>query len=320
LRVFYVNSLISRLKKNVDFLEKQVLHTAFINSSTANGNAMDIENRALPPGGADSHAHLDLKYNADELPLLIDRAVKAGVTRIGQVFLGPQHYVAGIERLGAWPQLFFLLGIHPHEASECTRAALEAMRAAFVADKRLKAVGEIGLDFFRNNSPQAAQEQTFRDQLSLAKSLDLPVAIHSRNAARQCIAILEQEGFISRPVLWHCYGDKDALPLTDRLLSNGWHISIPGPITYPGNNDMREAVAQIPPDRLLFETDCPYLSPQPQRGKRNEPSFMTATARCVAGCLEMDAEKLWILSGETTSRFFGLNLVGDPPPDPRQGV
>lgn len=268
-----------------------------------------LTENSLPYGGADSHAHLDLKFKAHEVEQVIERARKAGVSHIGQVFLGPDACKASIERLSVFPQLFFMMGIHPHEATELTPSVLEAMRQLFIADTRLKAVGEIGFDFFRNNSPAKEQEQAFRNQLHLALEMNLPVVIHSRSAAEQSVQMLEAEGFVGRPVLWHCFNDADAMGQQERIVANGWHISIPGPVTYPANAALREAIGRIPVGLLMVETDCPYLSPQGFRGSRNEPALVAHTARTVADCLGMDAATFWLQAGDNCRRFFKLESV-----------
>lgn len=266
----------------------------------------------LPSGGADSHAHLDLFKKRDDLDAILERARAAGVSHIGQVFLSPEAYAEGREVYGAHEEIFFVLGMHPNEAMHCTGQALAAMRTAFAGDARLRAVGEIGLDFYWKDCPPIVQEEAFRLQLELAKERNLPVVIHSREAAGQTLALLEGEGFAGRPLLWHCFGGDDALPLLDRFLANGWHISIPGPVTYPANTALREAVARIPHERMLLETDCPYLTPLPWRGKTNEPAYVAFTAHTVAACLGLEPNVLWQLCGANTRRFFGLdaNLTG----------
>ena len=269
----------------------------------------DPKSLGLPPGGADAHAHLDLLAKHADPGAVLDRAKACGVSHIGQVFLGPEAYAAGRSAYSGRPDVFFVLGIHPNEAMRCTGQALAAMRHAFAQDRRLRALGETGLDFHWRDCPPQVQEEAFRRQLDLARERDLPVVIHSRDAAPQTLAVLEDEGFAGRPVLWHCFGGEDALPLLERFLANGWHVSIPGPVTYPANHGLRAAVARIPHDRLLIETDCPYLSPLPWRGKTNEPAFAAFTAQAVAACLEMDLPELWRLCGANTRRFFGLDAA-----------
>jgi TatD DNase family protein len=269
----------------------------------------DPASLGLPPGGADSHAHLDLFAKRAGLTDILNRAEACGVSHIGQVFLGPEAYEARRAAYRDRPNVCCILGIHPNDAMQCTGQALAAMRRAFEEDGRLRALGEIGLDFYWRECPPLEQEAAFRLQLELARERDLPVVIHSRNAAPQTLAVLEAEGFAGRPLLWHCFGGEDAVPLLERFLANGWHISIPGPVTYPANHDLRAAVARIPPDRLLLETDCPYLAPLPWRGKTNEPAFAVFTAQTAAACLEMDPPDLWRLCGANARRFFGLEAA-----------
>ena len=263
----------------------------------------------LPPTGADSHAHLDSEGLVERLPEVMERAHNAGLTNIGQVFLSPEAYLNHRDDFADYPGVFFLLGIHPCDAQQCTGVTLKAMREAFAADARLRAVGEIGLDFYWKDCPPFIQEEAFRVQLALAGELGLPVAIHSRDAAKDSLRILEAEGFAGKPVLWHCFSG-DAVAQLDRILANGWHISIPGPVTYPANADLREAVRRIPPDRLMVETDCPYLSPLPWRGKPNETAFSAFTAVAVAHERGMEPGELWTLCGDNTRRFFAFTKKG----------
>lgn len=263
----------------------------------------------LPLSGADSHAHLDSEGLIERLPEIMERARRAGVAHIGQVFLGPAAYHANRDAFAPHPGVFFLMGVHPCDARECTGDVMRAMREAFREDPRLKAVGEIGLDFYWKDCPPLIQEEAFRLQLALAKEADRPVVIHSRDAAPECLRILEAEGFAGRPLLWHCFSG-DAVERLDRILANGWHVSVPGPVTYPANHDLREAAARIPLERLLVETDCPYLSPLPWRGKPNEPALVAFTAEAVAKARGMDPAELWTACGQNALRFFGVEHTG----------
>lgn len=266
----------------------------------------------LPPCGADSHAHLDSEGLFERLPEVMERARKAGIVTIGQVFLSPQAYLSRREAFTGYPGVFFLLGIHPCDAQQCTGATLKAMREAFGADTRLRGVGEIGLDFYWKDCPPFIQEEAFRVQLSLASELGLPAVIHSRDAAKDSLRVLEAEGFAGKPVLWHCFSG-DAVEHLDRILANGWHVSIPGPVTYPANAELREAAARVPLDRLMVETDCPYLSPLPWRGKPNETAFSAFTAEAVARVRGMEPAELWTVCGDNTRRFFGFGKTGLQP-------
>ncbi|BAV91612.1 TatD family hydrolase [Candidatus Desulfovibrio trichonymphae] len=259
---------------------------------------------ALPSGGADSHAHLDgIEFDADREDVL-RRAKAAGLDRIGNVFLGPEDFAVRKSMFDGHPEVFFLLGIHPCDGMRCTRQSLAEMRAAFAAAPRLRAVGEIGLDYHWKNCPKELQIKAFVSQLAMARELGMPVALHCREAEDETLCILESRGFQGYPLLWHCFTGGPAL--ADHILGNGWHISLPGPVTYTANEELRKAVARIPADRLLLETDCPYLPPLPWRGSRNEPAFTVFTAHALALARDASPEEVWRTCGDNARRFFGL--------------
>ena len=262
------------------------------------------ESLNLPPGGADSHAHLDDKRFAEDLDAVIARARASGISLIGNVFTSLEEWDEAGARLTVYPELFFILGIHPISADLWSGATEERLRQIFKANPRLRAVGEIGLDYYWDNQPRDLQARVFRAQLKLARELDLPAVIHCREATDDTLAILLDEGFSGRPLLWHCFG-QDA-GLAETILSHGWHISIPGPVTFPANIALQEAVKIIPDNRLHLETDCPYLAPEPWRGRRNEPAFTAFTAQAVAALRGQNPTELWLSCGDNTRRFFGL--------------
>ncbi len=258
----------------------------------------------MPCCGVDSHAHVDGEEFDEDREDVLALAKAAGVAAIGNVFLGPEEYARGKGYFAAHPEVFFLLGIHPCDGQRINEKSLAAMRAAFAADARLKAVGEIGLDFFWDDCPKELQYAALRAQLDMARDVDKPVVIHSRDAADETLMVLESAGFKDYPLLWHCFGGN--ADLLRRILGNGWHVSLPGPVTYKANADLRAAVPLIPADRLLLETDSPYLAAEPWRGKRNEPAFTVFTAACVAELRGMEKEALWQQAGDNARRFFGL--------------
>lgn len=262
------------------------------------------ETLGLPLTGVDTHAHLDLEAMLPDLDDIFDRARKAGVANIGHVFLGPQAWDDNKHLFAARDEVFFILGIHPGDADKCTPEAITRMKAIFAEENRMKAIGEIGLDYYWDDHPRDLQKQIFIMQLSMAKELEKPVVIHSRDANDDTVAVLEAEGFKGRPVLWHCFGADAAL--AQRIVDNGWHISIPGPVTYPSSDAMRDALSVIPEDRLMLETDCPYLTPVPWRGRRNEPALVAFTGVRVAECLGLDPADLWTRCGNNARTFFGL--------------
>ena len=266
---------------------------------------------ALPAGGVDAHAHMAFpEYTAGtaepdmELPQVISRAKESGLDAIGNIFASAEHWQTAGELFSAFPQVFFQLGVHPTEADLLTDEQTEAMRNAVNSDSRIRAIGEIGLDYYWPDQPPQVQKRAFIAQLRLAGQLDLPVSIHCRDAWADTVSILESEGFIGRPLLWHCFGGD--IPMAQAILKRGWEISIPGPITFKRNEALREAVAHIPLDRLHLETDSPYLAPEPWRGRPNEPALVVFTAAEAARCKDMPVSELWLATGKNSKRFFGL--------------
>ncbi len=277
--------------------------------SKKNKNRPSPESLGLPCIGVESHAHLNLKHFGEDLDEVLDRARASGVERIGNVFLGPDAYERGRGLFAARPEVFFVLGLHPNDVGEIGgeegRDMLARMRRAFAEDARLRAVGEIGLDYYWDRVAPPLQKEWFRAQLALARELDKPVVIHSRDADGDTLAVLDGEGWAGRPLLWHCFGgDRD---MAERILERGWHISVPGPVTYSRNEAMQEAVRMIPSDRLLIETDCPYLTPEPYRGRRNEPAYVVFTAARIAELRGVDVEEIWRVTGDNARRFFGIS-------------
>ena len=258
----------------------------------------------LPATGVESHAHLDSRHFCEDLPAVLERARQAGLAAIGNVFMGPEAFLAGEALFADVPEVFFLLGIHPTDGDTCTDEALAAMDSILRRTPRIKALGETGLDFYWKNCAPEVQDRVFRAQLALAREHDLPVVIHSRDATEATFRVLEEEGYANRPLLWHSFGGDVAM--MRYIVERGWHVSLPGPVTYPANQALREAVAKVPLDRLLLETDCPYLTPVPYRGKRNEPAYVAYTAQAVALVRGMDPAELWTHTGDNARCFFNL--------------
>ncbi len=257
------------------------------------------------PYGVDSHAHLDSKQFDEDREEVLARAKACSIGHIGNIFLRPDEFVERAAYFVNHPQVFFILGIHPCDAMYCNDENLKLMQEHFAKEKRLKALGEIGLDFYWDKCPKNIQEQAFTAQLALAKHLHKPIVIHCRDAADATFAILEEQGFQGYPLLWHCFGSN--INEAKRIIDNGWHISIPGPVSYPKNELLRQAVEYIPLDRIMLETDAPYLSPQQLRGKRNEPAYTVYTVQAMAQAKKMPAVELWKACAENAIHFFGLD-------------
>jgi TatD DNase family protein len=258
----------------------------------------------LPQGGADTHAHLIMKEFAADLPATLERAFASGVSHIGNVLLDAEEYYQARALFADYPQIFFILGIHPNESDQYGPDTIVQLRGLVCCDARIRAIGEIGLDFFRAYCTPQTQEKAFRALLRLAREVELPVVIHSRDAAAATLAVLEEEKFQGYPLLWHCFGGDAAL--MEHIVRQGWHLSIPGPVGYPANTTLREVVRNMPLEHLLLETDAPYLAPLEWRGRRNEPAFAVFTAACIARERDMGTAELWTRCGENARRFFNL--------------
>jgi TatD DNase family protein len=220
----------------------------------------------------DTHAHLDA---LDDAEAAVARAREAGVTRILTVGTEPAGWARALALAEAHEGVYAVLGVHPHESGSATDADLAELRR-LQAHPKAVAVGEIGLDWFRDYAPAEAQRRLFAAQLELAAELGKPVVIHTRAADDDTrAALLAHEG----TVVLHCFGSPHLLPTA---LERGWYVSFAGNATFPKATDLRLAATRVPADRILAETDTPYLAPQPVRGKRNEPAYVVHTLAALA--------------------------------------
>jgi len=227
----------------------------------------------------DTHAHLHFPDFADDLPAVLERARAAGVARLLTIGTDVETSRAAIAVAAKDARVWASVGIHPHDAGEADDAAfVEIERLA--AEPRVVAIGEIGLDFFRNLSPRDAQERTLRRMLDLARRTAKPVLIHCRDAHEETLAILAAARAGEAGGIMHCFSGDVAI--ARRCLDLGLTISLAGPVTYPNARALPDVARFVPADRLVVETDCPYLPPQGYRGKRNEPAYLALTAARVA--------------------------------------
>jgi len=257
----------------------------------------------------DSHCHLtDSKFDEDR-PEVLTRAGLAGVGKI--LAIASDRADAGrvgtlldeFEIAGWGPQLWGTAGVHPHEAEAAGEGDLDAIRELAQSHPRIVAVGETGLDFFYDHSPRSLQEELFRGHLAMAEELDLPVVVHSRNADGLTTQILKECGGRVRGVL-HCFTGGEEL--LETALSAGWMVSYTGIITFK-KYDAQALVRSVPRERLMVETDAPYLAPVPHRGRRNEPSYVVRVAKDLAAIRGEDLEEVEGYTSENAVRFFNLN-------------
>jgi TatD DNase family protein len=249
----------------------------------------------------DSHAHLDDARFAADRDAVIQRAWDAGVRRILTIGngAGPDDMGCGIPVAEAYDWIFTTVGVHPHDASKVEERHFEMMER-LSEHPRVLAIGETGLDYHYDNSPREIQREVFRRQLKIAAALGLPVIVHTREADDDTAQILREVG-VSRGVL-HCF--TSSAGLAQAALELGFLISFSGIVTFPNARELSEIARTIPADRLMVETDCPYLAPVPHRGKRNEPAFVVETARFVAQVRGISAEELAFQTAENFSRLF----------------
>jgi TatD DNase family protein len=254
----------------------------------------------------DSHAHLDFDDYVADLDGVVARARAAGLERIVCVGLwrAPGSFGNALDLAARDPGFFSAtVGIHPHE---CAKVPEEdwARHDALARDPRVVAVGETGLDFHYDHSPRDAQEASFRRSLATARAVDKPVVVHVREADAVCARVLREEGVPARGGVIHCFtGDAAA---ARAYLDLGLFISVAGVVTFKTAEAIREAVRIVPHDRLMVETDCPFLAPIPHRGKRNEPAWVVETARAVADVWGASLEEVGQATTENARRLFRL--------------
>ena len=253
----------------------------------------------------DTHAHLHFPDFRDDLDQVLDRARQAGVTAMITIGTDRDTNTAAVALAERLPQVWATVGIHPHDAGEATDDDFAAMER-LAASARVVALGEMGLDFFRNLSPRDAQERAFRRQLTMARRLGKPVCIHCRDAHPETLAILAEEGLGDGGGVMHCFsGDVD---VARRCLDLGLHLSIAGPLTYKNARALPDVVRFAPEERLVVETDAPYLPPHPHRGQRNEPAYVTLTVARLAELRGVDAPALGARLSANAARLFRLSL------------
>lgn len=250
----------------------------------------------------DSHCHLDY-YTEAERPDVLARAAAAGVgemVTIGTTLEQSRGLPAMTE---AQPNLWCTVGVHPHHAAEAPVPTPEDV-AALTAHPRVIGVGEAGLDYFYDRSPRDVQQEAFRAHIRAARLAGLPLAIHARDADADIAAILQDERVSGGDFafLLHCFSSSRAL--AEAAVAMGGHISFSGILTFPRSSELREIARDLPPDRLLVETDAPYLAPVPFRGKRNEPAYVAHTARVLAEVRGLEPEALADLTTENFRRLF----------------
>ena len=267
------------------------------------------EQVALPLGATliDSHCHLDEERFAADREAVITRALAAGVTRMVTIGAsgGMQANHAAVALAQQHAAIFATVGIHPHEASTVTPAVIDDINR-LARSPKVVGVGETGLDYYYDNSPRAAQQDGFRQFVALARQLRLPLVVHLRDAYDDAVAILRHEHAADVGGVIHCFsGDRQA---ARALLDLGFYLSFSGIVTFKTADELRAVARMVPAERVLVETDAPFLAPVPYRGKRNEPAYVVHTAAAIATQRGRPLDDIAELTRTNTERLFRLPL------------
>lgn len=258
----------------------------------------------------DTHAHIAAEAFEADVDDVVSRATEAGVYRVVCVADTVASAHGSVALAGRHDAVYATAGIHPHNAAQATKQDFEDLAKLLETERlaaggRVVAVGEMGLDFHYDFSPVEAQEAVFRRQIELAKAFDLPIIIHSRKAEHRILDILEAVGAPRAGGVMHCFwGDAQA---AQRTLELGLYVGVGGAITFKNAGDLRAIVRELPLERLVVETDAPYLAPVPFRGKRNEPAYVAHTGRELAELLGLPEEKVAEATSRNANRLFGLD-------------
>jgi TatD DNase family protein len=255
----------------------------------------------------DTHCHLDPQYFPEGADEPLSRAQSAGVTGFVCIGVGSlEQTEAALAIAARRADVWATVGVHPHDAASCD-ATLESALFAHAAAERVVAVGEIGLDFHYDHSPRAQQAEVFRRFIQLARELKKPIVVHTRSAPSETLQILSEENAADVGGIIHCFSENKAFAA--RALDLGFDLSFSGIVTFKSALDIQGVAAWAPADRILVETDSPYLAPVPERGRRCEPAYVLHTARFIAGLRGVPLEELAQQTSQNAQRRLGVLAV-----------
>ena len=258
----------------------------------------------------DSHCHLDrvsLKAYDKDFAAFMTATLASGVGHMLCVSIDLEHYPKMRALVDPYPQVSVSVGVHPNETNRQEPEPDELV--ALAADPRNVAIGETGLDYYRSEGDLAWQHQRFRHHIAAARACGKPLIIHTREARADTLRILREEGAREVGGVLHCFTED--WDMASQALDLGFHISFSGIITFPGADDLRQVAARVPLDRLLIETDSPYLTPVPHRGRPNEPRHVVHVADCIAQLRDLDREVLIAATGDNCRRLFQPAALAD---------
>ncbi|SDC55929.1 TatD DNase family protein [Pelagirhabdus alkalitolerans] len=249
----------------------------------------------------DTHVHLNVEHFDEDREDVIDRALEAGVERMVVVGFDHETIPKAIELAEAYSFIYAAVGWHPVDAIDFTDQEYEWLKELSQHEK-VVAIGETGLDYHWDKSPKAVQKEVFKKQIQLAKDVNLPIIVHNREATEDIIHILQEENANEVGGIMHCYND--SVDYIQAALDMDFYISLGGPVTFKNATMPKEVAKEVPIDRLLVETDCPFLAPHPNRGKRNEPSYVTLVADQIASLRNITRQELDEATTRNAMRLF----------------
>lgn len=252
----------------------------------------------------DTHAHLNAEQYKEDLEQVIERAKSEKVEKIVVVGFDRPTITRAMELIEEYDFIYAAIGWHPVDAIDMTDEDLAWIKELSQHEK-VVAIGEMGLDYYWDKSPKDVQKEVFRRQIALAKEVNLPIVIHNRDATEDVVTILKEEGAAEVGGIMHCF--TGSLETAKVCMDMNFYISFGGPVTFKNAKKPKEVVKEIPSDRLLIETDCPYLTPVPFRGKRNEPSYVKYIAEQIAELREISFEELAELTTKNAKKVFRIN-------------
>lgn len=255
----------------------------------------------------DTHCHLDFDRFDGDRDEVVARAARSGVARIIVPALDLQNCQSVLAIAGTYPSVFAAVGIHPNSSDGWTDDWLDALRRLALKPK-VVAIGEIGLDYYRERAPRTIQRRALRSQLLLANELDLPVILHNRESSEDLLALLAESPLAGRAGAGVLHSFSAGLDTARAAVDLGFYLGFTGPVTYKNADQLRDVVAWVPADRILVETDAPFLSPQRYRGSRNEPAYVSEVAQRIAQVRGLELEAIARQTSENAIRLFGDNL------------
>nr|WP_295970532.1 TatD family hydrolase [uncultured Bacillus sp.] len=252
----------------------------------------------------DTHAHLNAEQYQEDLSEVIDRALEAGVKQMMVVGFDRPTIRKAMELVELYDFLYASVGWHPVDAIDMTEEDLQWIEE-LSAHPKVRAIGEIGLDYYWDKSPKDIQQEVFRKQIRLAKKVQLPIIIHNREATHDIIEILREEGASEVGGIMHCFSG--SVETAMECLDMNFYISLGGPVTFKNAKKPKEVAKKVPLDKLLIETDCPYLTPHPFRGTRNEPAYVKLVAEQIAELKSLTLDEVAKVTTENAKRLFAIN-------------